>query len=422
MKIRRLVLDNFKSFAGRAEIAFPAGVAVVIGPNGSGKSNMVDALRWVFGEDDSAVLRTRSSADLMFRGRKSHGVAGCRVTALLDGVGPGSDDEASLVISRSIGADGCENYAVGEESLDRSQYLAALRQRGVAAPLTTVIGQGEVGRLLWLHPAERTRLLAQDVLAAVRPIDPERGDLLAMRLDEERAGLLLACAPRGDDPLLEATLSALGLPFPREGSVSLEEALVAAESRIRSLEGIRADRSAPHEYVLDGGLSTAREGRHRAFLELHNRVEKRFDAFFRALTPGGGVALPLVAPEPGEELPGVDIAVRFPRRPAVPLDGLSGGQLSVAGLCLALAVFLEVPSPALVLDEVEPALDEALLRRLTRLFAQVARERQIIAVSHQRLMRNTADYVLQIKRDASGSRVDFQYDPRMLRAPGAPVR
>lgn len=406
MKIRRLVLDNFKSFADRAEIAFPAGVAVVIGPNGSGKSNMVDALRWVFGEDDSAVLRTRSSADLMFRGRKSHGVAGCRVTALLDGVGPGSDDEASLVISRSIGADGCENYAVGEESLDRSQYLAALRQRGVAAPLTTVIGQGEVGRLLWLHPAERTRLLAQDVLAAVRPIDPEREDLLAMRLDEERAGLLLACAPRGDDPLLEATLSALGLPFPREGSVSLEEALVAAESRIRSLEGIRANRSAPH----------------RAFLELHNRVEKRFDAFFRALTPGGGVALPLVAPEPGEELPGVDIAVRFPRRPAVPLDGLSGGQLSVAGLCLALAVFLEVPSPALVLDEVEPALDEALLRRLTRLFAQVARERQIIAVSHQRLMRNTADYVLQIKRDASGSRVDFQYDPRMLRAPGAPVR
>jgi Chromosome segregation ATPases len=106
----------------------------------------------------------------------------------------------------------------------------------------------------------------------------------------------------------------------------------------------------------------------------------------------------------------------------VPLDGLSGGQLSVAGLCLALAVFLEVPSPALVLDEVEPALDEALLRRLTRLFAQVARKRQIIAVSHQRLMRNTADYVLQIKRDASGSRVDFQYDPRMLRAPGAPVR
>lgn len=488
MKIERLILTDFKSFGGRVEVAFPPGVAVIIGPNGSGKSNLVDALRWVFGEAESVVLRAPSPADLVFRGESGQAAAICSVTAVLRGPGGERDDGFPLVVSRRARADGRESYAVGEERLERSEYLEFLRRHGVAAPLPTVIGQGEVGRLLWLHPAERTQLLVQTVLAqnggagapdqesariaaaaqaaraevehvAVRCAElseqiarAERDAQLRRRLDEERAGLLAACAPRGDDPLLQATLVALGLPAWRDGDFSLrrrgvswERALRRAESLAADLDGSWADLYTlqQEERLWRKRLSegreelfrleqaagrqaraeaAAREERRQAFLALHARVEERFGAFFRMLTPGGDAILPLVSGGVGEGLPGFEVAVRFPGKPAVPLDGLSGGQLALVGLCLALAVFLEVSSPALVLDEVEPALDEALLRRLTRLFADIAGERQIIAVSHQRLMRNTAHHVLQLKRRTAGSFVEFQYDPRTLRAPGAPRR
>ncbi|MCZ7664836.1 MAG: hypothetical protein M5U22_18795 [Thermoleophilia bacterium] len=363
---------------------------MIIGPNGSGKSNLVDAVRWVFGEQNTALLRARAGADLAFRGRPGPGIAGCRVTAVLGAVptlgavDPGSNDGSPLAISRSLGADGSENYVIGEKPLERSEFLRVLRRRGVEAPLRTVIGQGEVGRLLWLHPGERTRLLAQTVGASLQAANHDEYEERARaRLDQEGARLLLACAPRADDPLLRSTLAALGMAFPRGEDVTLEEAVHAVKVRITGLENSRADRPARPVHGRAPESFAAQE-RSPAFLELHSRVEERFDTLFRTLTPGGSAALPLVQAEPGAELPGLDVAVHFPRRPAVPLDGLSGGQLTQVGLCLALAVFLEVSFSPLVLDEVEPALDEALLRRLTRLFAEVSRERQIIAVTWER--------------------------------------
>jgi chromosome segregation ATPase len=94
----------------------------------------------------------------------------------------------------------------------------------------------------------------------------------------------------------------------------------------------------------------------------------------------------------------------------------------VVGLCLALASFLEVPSPALVLDEVEPSLDEVLVRRLTRLLSEIGCDRQVLAVSHQPLMRHTAGQVMQIERKSGTSRIGLQYDPRLLRAPSSSVQ
>jgi chromosome segregation ATPase len=119
----------------------------------------------------------------------------------------------------------------------------------------------------------------------------------------------------------------------------------------------------------------------------------------------------------------VGLRVGFPAKPQVSVASLSGGQLATVGLCLALAFFLEVPSPALVLDEVEPALDEAMVRRLGSLLRAVSLERQVIVVSHQRRIRDTADAVFDLRRSADeGSRVWFRYDPRCLRAPGGGSR
>ena len=68
MKLKKLEIFGFKSFPEKASIAFPPGVSAVVGPNGCGKSNIVDALRWVMGEQSLKQLRGKDKDDIIFAG------------------------------------------------------------------------------------------------------------------------------------------------------------------------------------------------------------------------------------------------------------------------------------------------------------------------------------------------------------------
>src|SRR5437762_4554094 len=83
MRIKQIELNGFKSFMERTVLELPSGVTAVVGPNGCGKSNIVDAIRWVLGEQSPKHLRGAAMEDVIFAGNAENGPLGMAEVSLL---------------------------------------------------------------------------------------------------------------------------------------------------------------------------------------------------------------------------------------------------------------------------------------------------------------------------------------------------
>jgi chromosome segregation protein len=177
-RLKALDLVGFKSFADRTRFEFPDGITVVVGPNGSGKSNVVDAIKWVLGEQSMRSLRGRTATDVIFAGsasRKPLNVA--EVALIFDNSArelPVESDEVQ--IARRVYRSGESEYLVNGEISRLRDIRELFSGTGAATEAYSVIEQGRVDALL--VASGRDRRIVFEEAAGITRFRARRGEAL----------------------------------------------------------------------------------------------------------------------------------------------------------------------------------------------------------------------------------------------------
>jgi len=160
MRLEKVVLDGFKSFADKTEFAFDASVTAIVGPNGCGKSNVVDAVKWVLGEQKVKSLRSDQMADVIFGGstsRKPHNSAEVTlVVSNLEG-SPGRlpIDADHVQISRRIYRNGECEYRINNNVCRLKDVRELFMDTGVGTRAYSIIEQGQIEQLVSASKTDR---------------------------------------------------------------------------------------------------------------------------------------------------------------------------------------------------------------------------------------------------------------------------
>ncbi len=164
--LKALELSGFKSFAEKTRFEFPAGITVVVGPNGSGKSNIVDAIKWVLGEQSAKSLRGKDMSDVIFKG--SGGPDGRRpanaaqATIVLENENRQFDFDADEVhVSRRVYRSGETEYLINGQTSRLKDIRNIFRGTGVGTDAYSLIEQGKVERLLQTNAKDRRAIFEE---------------------------------------------------------------------------------------------------------------------------------------------------------------------------------------------------------------------------------------------------------------------
>ncbi len=169
MFLKTLEIFGFKSFADKVRIEFTDGVAALLGPNGCGKSNVVDAMKWVLGEQSSKSLRAENMVDVIFAGsetRKPLGVA--EVTLLVsnqDEVLPLNLPEVS--IRRRLYRSGESEYFLNNNPVKLRDIRELFFDTGIGKSAYSIMEQGKIDQLLSTKPEER-RIVFEEAAGITR--------------------------------------------------------------------------------------------------------------------------------------------------------------------------------------------------------------------------------------------------------------
>ncbi|MBK8013376.1 MAG: chromosome segregation protein SMC [Deltaproteobacteria bacterium] len=172
MKIRRLEIQGFKSFADRTVLKFGEGITGVVGPNGCGKSNIVDAIRWVMGEQSAKHLRGAGMQDVIFAGSEKRGPSGlAEVTLSFKNDGNLVPEEYRQVqeisVTRRLFRDGTSEYAINRTPCRLRDILDLFMGTGIGKNAYSIIEQGRIGLIVTSKPEDR-RAVIEDAAGVSR--------------------------------------------------------------------------------------------------------------------------------------------------------------------------------------------------------------------------------------------------------------
>jgi chromosome segregation protein len=158
-----LELNGFKSFADRTRFEFPRGITVVVGPNGSGKSNVVDAIKWVLGEQSVKTLRGKEMADVIFAGSSVRGALNsCEATLTFDNTGRRlALDTPEVHITRRVYRSGEGEYLINRQPCRLRDIRDLFAGTGIATEAYSVIEQGKVDVMLQSSPKDRRAIFEE---------------------------------------------------------------------------------------------------------------------------------------------------------------------------------------------------------------------------------------------------------------------
>jgi chromosome segregation protein len=157
MKLKRLEIYGFKSFAQRTEFVFDQGITGIVGPNGSGKSNIGDAVRWVLGEQSPRVLRGSKMEDVIFNGtEKRKPIAFCEVSIVFDNENHALNVQfAEVSVTRRAYRNGESEYFLNKAACRLRDILELFRDTGIGREGYSLIGQGRIDEILSVRSEDR---------------------------------------------------------------------------------------------------------------------------------------------------------------------------------------------------------------------------------------------------------------------------
>ena len=163
MYLKRIKINGFKSFADETTISLTDGITCIVGPNGCGKSNIVDAIRWVLGEQSAKALRGGKMQDVIFQGTETRKpLQFCEVSLLF------SDCEKQLgtnfnevEITRKVSRDGGSDYFINGKAGRLKDIQSLFMDTGIGRVSYSFMVQGQIDQILSSNPGERRAIFEE---------------------------------------------------------------------------------------------------------------------------------------------------------------------------------------------------------------------------------------------------------------------
>ena len=218
MYLKEIRAHGFKSFADDIKIELSKGTNGIVGPNGSGKSNIVDAVRWVLGEQSVKSLRgDNSMTDVIFSGSKSRNAAGsASVTLVFDNKDRYLKIDNDIIsIKRKLYNDGTNEFYLNNEKCRLKDVVDILLDSGIAKESFNIISQGKIEEILSTKPTDR-RIIFEEA-AGVLKYKKRKEDALR-KLDKTHDNMT-----RAEDIINELAIQVEPLKRQRDTALKYEE-------------------------------------------------------------------------------------------------------------------------------------------------------------------------------------------------------